>query len=300
MKILGQSASLVSKGKNKDIYSLDNGRLGFVFTSRVSAFDGVVGTTTPKRGELLCECSAMIFSLFEKLDIPTHLLQWGSNQMIVKKLVRLPFEFIVRNVLMGSAFKRYSRGELELPEGMTGIEYDEFPKPFFEITTKLEKQDRLVSGEEIPIIARKHLPGYQREVIETVMNKTKETTERIGFLLNRVFAAAGFVFIDGKLEYGLDEDGKLYVIDSFGPDEFRACTPSSLARTLLNIQDSPDFYDKEFLRRQLREAPKDGREEVVEQIAVELELRYERITLALREVIKMIIQTPKALEKLQR
>ncbi|MFX1475140.1 MAG: phosphoribosylaminoimidazolesuccinocarboxamide synthase [Promethearchaeota archaeon] len=298
--ILGHPASLVSKGKNKDIYALDDERLGFVFTSRISAFDGVVGTTTPKRAELLCECSAMIFTLFEKLDIPTHLLQWGSDQMIVRKLVRLPFEFIVRNVLMGSAFKRYARGELELPEGMTGSEYEEFPKPFFEITTKLEKHDRIVTGEEIPSIARKHMPGYQDNVIEIAMRKARFTTEKIGLLLREVFAAAGFVFIDGKLEYGLDKEGKLFVIDSFGPDEFRACTPSSLARTLLNIQDSPEFYDKEFLRRQLRDAPKEGREEVVEQVAGELEQRYEKITSALREVIKMIIKKPKALEKLQR
>jgi phosphoribosylaminoimidazole-succinocarboxamide synthase len=298
--ILGQPARLVSKGKNKDIYAIDNQRLGFVFTSRVSAFDGVVGTTTPKRGELLCECSAMIFTLFEKLEIPTHLLRWGSNQMIVRKLVRLPFEFIIRTVLMGSAFKRSNRGELELPEGMTGVEYEEFPKPFFEITTKLEKHDRIVTEEEIPIIARKHLSGYRKKTIETAMLNARETTEKIGFLLKRVFAAAGFVFIDGKLEYGLDEDGNLYVIDSFGPDEFRTCTPHSLARTLLNLQESPDFYDKEFLRRQLKHAPKEGREEVVEQIAVELERRYDRITSALREVIKMIIQNPNALDRLRR
>ena len=298
--ILGQPASLVSKGKNKDIYALDDQRLGFIFTSRISAFDGVVGSTTQKRGELLCECSAMIFTLFEKLNIPTHLLRWGSNQMIVRKLVRLPFEFIIRNVLMGSAFKRYNRGELELPEAMTGIEYEEFPKPFFEITTKLEKHDRIVTEEEIPSIARKHLSGYQNETIEIAMLNAKETTEKIGFLLNRVFAAAGFVFIDGKLEYGLDEDGNLYVIDSFGPDEFRTCTPNSLARTLLSLQDSPDFYDKEFLRRQLKAAPKEGREKVVERVAVELEHRYERITSALREVIKTIIQNPKALDRLRR
>ncbi len=297
---MGRSATLVSKGKNKDIYTIGDKRLGFVFTSRISAFDGVVGTTTPKRGELLCECSAMIFTLFEKLNISTHLLQWGSNQMIVRKLVRLPFEFIVRNVLMGSAFKRYTRGEFTLPEGMIGTEYEEFPKPFFEITTKLEKHDRVVDGGEIPSIAREHLSGYQETVIEKAMLRAKETTEKIGFLLKLVFAAAGFVFIDGKLEYGIDEDGNLYVIDSFGPDEFRACTPSSLARTLLNIQDAPDFYDKEFLRRQLRDALKEGREEVVKQVAEELEHRYEIITSALREVIKTIIKTPKALDKLRR
>jgi phosphoribosylaminoimidazole-succinocarboxamide synthase len=137
-------------------------------------------------------------------------------------------------------------------------------------------------------------------VIETAMRIAKDTTERIGLILRDVFAAAGFVFIDGKLEFGLDKEGKLFVIDSFGPDEFRACSSSSLARTLLNLQDSPDFYDKEFLRRQLRGAPKEGREEVVVQVAEELEQRYETITSALREVIKMIIQNPKALERLRR
>ncbi len=298
--ILGQPASLVSKGKNKDIYSLDGERLGFVFTSRISAFDGVVGTTTPKRGELLCECSAMIFTLFEKLDIPTHLLQWGSDQMIVRKLIRLPFEFIVRNVLMGSAIKRHARGELELPEGMNGTEFEAFPQPFFEITTKLEQRDRIVLQEEMPLIVKEHLSDYQEDVIETALQQAKEVTEHIGSILKYVFAASGFVFIDGKLEYGLDEEGNLFVIDSFGPDEFRACTPDSLARTRLNLQEAPEFYDKEFLRQRLRGVPKERRKEVVEQCAGELEQRYEKITSALGEVIEKIVHTHKALDFLRR
>ncbi|HXG07322.1 MAG TPA: phosphoribosylaminoimidazolesuccinocarboxamide synthase, partial [Nitrososphaera sp.] len=60
---------LLRRGKVKDIYELDSGEILFHFSDRVSAFDVMMATPIPRKGEVLCKFAAF---WFDALQTPHH------------------------------------------------------------------------------------------------------------------------------------------------------------------------------------------------------------------------------------
>src|SRR5581483_11209765 len=127
---------LHASGKVRDVYRLDNERLLFVATDRISAFDYVLATGIPHKGRVLTQISLFWFDFLKNI-VPNHYLsadvdrypeqlkkyanQLRGRSMIVTRGDMFPVECVVRGYLSGSGWKEYqSSGKvcgIQLPSG---------------------------------------------------------------------------------------------------------------------------------------------------------------------------------------
>lgn len=200
---------LLRRGKVKDIYELDGKTLVFKFSDRVSAFDVILPTPIPRKGEVLCRFAKFFF---ENLGVPHHMIEMNPpNSLLVKKLKIVPIEFVVRGYLYGSLYERVIRGEVK-NLGIEPILAVKLPRPLLDPTTKSDVKDVPITREEIlssSIIDEERL-RYMESTSITIYEK-----------ISRLADKAGFILADLKLEYGIDESGRVLLADSIGPDEFR-------------------------------------------------------------------------------
>ena len=132
------------KGKVRDTYDLGDGHLLMVATDRISAFDVVLPTGIPSKGQVLSRMSAFWFRhtanlmdnhLVGMADAPEVVEKYKDNatfsqvsqeisqqSMVVRKAQRIDIECIVRGYLAGSAWAEYRRNGTvwgkEMPEGL--------------------------------------------------------------------------------------------------------------------------------------------------------------------------------------
>jgi phosphoribosylaminoimidazole-succinocarboxamide synthase len=226
----GLKAKFIRSGKVKDIYEFDADHLLFQFTDRVSAFDVVLPTAIPRKGEALCKMGAY---WFETLGVPHHMVRLeGPNMMVVKKLKMIMVECVVRGYLYGSLFERMSKGEVSLP--VPKVLASRLPAPFFDPTTKSEVHDEPISEAQIV---------QQRLMSEPELRRVKASTIGVYEKMSQKARGAGFILADLKLEFGKDTDGNILMADSIGPDEFRMWPADSYAPG--KTQES---YDKQPVR----------------------------------------------------
>ena len=109
------SLPLIHTGKVRDIYAVGDDKLLIVTTDRLSAFDVVMPTPIPGKGEVLTRVSAFWFDKLKAI-VPSQALdiapesvvaenerdQVAGRAIVVKKLKALPVEAIVRGYLVGS------------------------------------------------------------------------------------------------------------------------------------------------------------------------------------------------------
>ncbi len=205
----------IRSGKVKDIYEVDADRLLFYFTDRVSAFDVILPTTIPRKGEVLCRLSAY---WFETLGVSNHMVSLeGPNTMLVSKMTMMPVECVVRGFLYGSLYDRAIRGEVSVP--VEKVIAAKLPEPFFDPTTKSEVKDEPITEEEIVREGR---------MSSSELQEVKASSISIYNRMSVLALRAGFVLADLKLEFGR-RDGKVLLGDSIGPDEFRMWPASRYA-----------------------------------------------------------------------
>jgi phosphoribosylaminoimidazole-succinocarboxamide synthase len=128
---------LYASGKVRDVYRLDNEHLLFVATDRISAFDYVLGTGIPRKGQVLTQISLFWFE-FLKSMVPNHLVtadvnrypamvqkyanQLRGRSMMVVRGDMFPVECVVRGYLSGSGWKEYQASGnvcgIALPSGL--------------------------------------------------------------------------------------------------------------------------------------------------------------------------------------
>ena len=243
------SAKFVRSGKVKDIYEYDEGHLLFRFTDRVSAFDVILPTAVPRKGEVLCRLGA---HFFETLGVPHHMVRTdGTDAMVVKKLEMIPVECVVRGYLYGSLMDRLTRGEVDLP--VERVLASRLPEPCFDPTTKSEVKDEPIS--EAQIVA-------QGRMTEDELAEVKKRTFEIYDKLSSRAEAAGYILADLKLEFGRGADGDVLLGDSIGPDEFRMWPSRSYApgKTQESYDKQPirDWLISEGFRSKLDAARKSG------------------------------------------
>ena len=218
------------RGKVKDVYELGDGQLLFVFTDRVSAYDVVLPSVIPRKGEVLCKLAAF---WFDYLKTPHHMVRLdNSNRMVVRKLKMIPVECVVRGYLYGSLHDRLVKGEISLP--VEPVLASKLAEPIFDPTTKSDVKDEPITIEQI-----EDEGWLDPEQIEAL----KETSINIYNTMSLRAEGAGFILADLKLEFGFDEEGSILLADSIGPDEFRLWPKDEYAPG--KIQES---YDKQPIR----------------------------------------------------
>jgi phosphoribosylaminoimidazole-succinocarboxamide synthase len=209
------SATHLASGKVREIYALDDDRLLLVTSDRISTFDVVLPTEIPDKGRVLTGLSAFWFAQTAGI-VPNHLLSLHDDGRSTecRRLEMLPIECVVRGYLAGSGWKDYlATGEIcghRLPPGL--VESQQLPAPIFTPATKAQTGH----DENIDRSAAVRLVGESRfDEVEQI------TLDLYSFVSERA-AAHGIILADTKLEFGVDEAGRVLLADeAFTPDSSR-------------------------------------------------------------------------------
>ena len=251
---------LLSRGKVRDIYDIDEKTLLIVTTDRMSAFDVIMDRPIPYKGVILNQITLFWMDKFKDI-IPNHLVEsdvdrfpaalapWKDElegrAVLVRKAKPLPVECIVRGYIADSGWKDYQKtGTIcgyQLPAGMR--ESDKLEPPLFTPSTKAElgQHDQNISPAEAA-----------RLLGEDVARKVQETTLAI-YEAGRTYAASrGIIVADTKFEFGF-VDGELRLIDEvLTPDSSRFWPADQY-----EPGHSQPSFDKQYLRDWLSAQPWD-------------------------------------------
>lgn len=242
---------LVNRGKVRDIYAVDDDKLLIITSDRLSAFDVVLPDPIPGKGAVLTQLANFWFKKFADW-LPNHLsdtplsdvitdpdlyAQLADQAIVVRKLKPLPVEAIVRGYIIGSGWKDYqSSGAvcgIALPQGLQQAE--KLPEPIFTPSTKAAVGDH---DENVDFDHIVNLIG--RELAE----KVRDLSLRLYAEASAYAREKGIIIADTKLEFGLDEDGNVVLIDEvLTPDSSRFWPADQYQ---LGI--SPPSFDKQFVR----------------------------------------------------
>ncbi len=244
------SLPLLSRGKVRDIYAVDDQRLLIIASDRLSAFDVVLPTPIPGKGAVLTEISHFWFDKLGSI-IPNHLTgdapesvvteqertQVVGRAMVVKRLKPLPVEAIVRGYLVGSGWKEYqvsgSVCGIALPAGLA--QAGKLPQPLFTPSTKAELG---AHDENIDFARAEQLLGA--DIAAQVRDASIALySQAAAYALTR-----GIIIADTKFEFGLDDAGRLYLIDEVLTPDSSRFWPADQYQPGSN----PPSYDKQFVR----------------------------------------------------
>lgn len=239
------------QGKVRDIYDLPDGLMLIVTTDRLSAFDVVLPDPIPYKGQVLTEISNFWFGKLASV-VPNHLsgrdfrdfvtdpAEWPAligRTLVVRKLKALPFEAVVRGYLSGSGWKDYEASGaicgIALPAGLRIA--DRLPEPIFTPATKapLGSHDENVSFEAMSDTLGSALAAELRSTALALYQAAAQYAEQ-----------RGIIIADTKFEFGLDDDGRLVLIDeALTPDSSRFWPVESYAPG-----SSPPSFDKQYVR----------------------------------------------------
>lgn len=245
------SLPLRARGKVRDIYHVDDKHMLIVATDRLSAFDVILPDPIPGKGLMLTRISNFWFDrlshvipnhlaaipLSDIVPDPTERAQIEGRAIVVKLLKPLPVEAIVRGYLIGSGWKDYLKSGavcgINLPKGLQQAQ--QLPEAIYTPSTKAaaDQHDENVSFEKTVELMGQELA---EKVRDTSLRLYKEAAE---YARER-----GIIIADTKFEFGVDEEGILYVIDEvLTPDSSRFWPADQY-----QVGISPPSFDKQYVR----------------------------------------------------
>ncbi len=244
-----ETVTLLRRGKVRDIFELGDNLL-IVASDRISAFDSILGSGIPLKGQVLTALSLFWFGSL-KAATDNHLItadvdamgdavapyvdQLRGRSMLVKKADVVPVECVCRGYLSGSGWREYQKQQsvcgIALPEGL--VESSKLPEPIFTPAVKAESgHDENISFERACELHGEELVGQLRD------RSLALYTEAADYAAGR-----GVIIADTKFEWGL-VDGSLVLIDEI-------LTPDS-SRFWPSDQYEPGkpqpSYDKQYVR----------------------------------------------------
>ncbi len=273
----------VYSGKVRDLYETPDGRLLFVASDRISAYDWVLPTPIPDKGRIL---TAMSLWWFDRLGdiVPNHVITTNvpsaveRRAMVCSKLEMFPVECVARGYLTGSGLVEYAASGsvcgVGLPPGLK--DGSKLPKTIFTPATKadLGEHDENVTFDEVVATIGQDEAQQLRRLTVAVYDRAAS-----------IAADRGLLLADTKLEFGQRGDGAIVLADE-------VLTPDS-SRYWPADQWEPGraqpSYDKQYVRdwltspasgwdRHSGEAPPPLPDEVVEKTRAKYIEAYERLT----------------------
>lgn len=240
---------MIASGKVRDIYDLGD-ELLIVTSDRISAFDVVLPTPIPGKGEVLTQMALFWFDRTKNLvgnhitgkklsevikdEETASLLQ--SRSMIVKKAKPLPVEAIVRGYLSGSGLKEYQKNGtvcgIDLPPSL--VDSSKLPETLFTPSTKAQIG---LHDENISFAKLVDLIG------QDLSEKVRDLSIRIYDESAAYARARGIIIADTKFEFGLLGDDLIIIDEVLTPDSSRFWP----ADTYEAGRTQPSF-DKQFVR----------------------------------------------------
>lgn len=254
------SLPLVHRGKVRDIYGVGELHLLIVTTDRLSAFDVILPRPIPGKGLVLTQLTDFWMRRFEWL-LPNQLApemrleDWltpaererlAGRAVIVRKLKAIPVECVARGYLIGSGWKDYQKTGaicgIPLPAGLQMA--DRLPTPIF---TPADKAPVGQHDENIP-----HAE-VERRLGTDLAAQLRDLTLHIYREAAQHALARGLIVADTKFEFGLDDAGRVHLIDEvLTPDSSRFWEASTWQPGI-----SPPSFDKQIVRDWLETQPWD-------------------------------------------
>jgi phosphoribosylaminoimidazole-succinocarboxamide synthase len=210
-------------GKVRDLYRIDTGehagRLLMVASDRISAFDFVLDSTIPDKGEILTRMSLWWFGRLADV-VPHHVVSTDvpatvrGRAVICEPLAMFPVECVARGYLTGSGLLDYrATGEvcgIPLPAGLE--DGSRLPEPVFTPATKAELGEH---DENVPYDA------VASRVGDEVADRLRALTLAVYRRAEVIARERGIILADTKLEFG-SRDGELVLADEvLTPDSSR-------------------------------------------------------------------------------
>ncbi len=243
--------NLLSRGKVRDIYEIDDQHLLIVTTDRLSAFDVVLPDPIPGKGRVLTSVSNFWFDKMQHI-IPNHLAamtleqaipdaaersQVEGRSIIVKRLKPLPVEAIVRGYLIGSGWKDYQASGavcgITLEPGLEQAQ--QLPEAIYTPSSKAavgDHDENISFAQTIPLLGEEIAEKIKQVSLQLYTEAAKFARER------------GIIIADTKFEFGLDDEGTLYLIDeALTPDSSRFWPAEHY-----QVGISPPSFDKQYIR----------------------------------------------------
>ncbi|RKY28293.1 MAG: phosphoribosylaminoimidazolesuccinocarboxamide synthase [Planctomycetota bacterium] len=238
-----------SRGKVRDIYEVGKNLL-IVTTDRISAFDVVLPTAIPRKGEALTQISSFWFEKMRSIapnhlitaevdempeEVRAHVGVLRGRSMLVKKGRVYPVECIVRGYLAGSGWKEYRAAGticgIKLPPGLR--EADMLEQPIFTPTTKVDE------GHDMPMAFEEVCGVVGRETAERMRDKSIEI-----YSAAREYAKSrGIIICDTKFEWA-EIDGELTLVDELLTPDSSRFWPADRWKP----GRSQESFDKQFVR----------------------------------------------------
>ncbi len=242
---------LISQGKVRDIYELDQNSLLIVTTDRMSAFDVVLDDPIPYKGIVLNQLTLFWMEKFKPIvknhikasqinDFPEELKKYEqelkNRSVIVEKAEPLAIECIVRGYISGSGWEEYlqkgSICDLPLPTGL--LESDQLPEPIFTPSTKAEIGDHDIN---INHQQAKDLIGNQ------MFDEVRQISLSMYLQAEKIAEEKGLLIADTKFEFGLKEGSLMLIDEVLTPDSSRFWP-----KDVYEPGKSQPNFDKQYLR----------------------------------------------------
>ena len=280
----------VYSGKVRDLYAPVDPASGeprgdqllLVASDRISAFDFILDSPIPDKGEVLTRLSLWWFSQLEDL-VANHVISTAvpdavrGRAVLVERLEMLPVECVARAYLTGGGLGEYTAtgavSGIALPAGL--VDGDRLPEPIFTPSTKAPMGEH---DEPIPFAA------VESEIGSDLAARVRDLTVAILKRGNEIAAARGILLADTKVEFGLRGDEVVLADEVLTPDSSRFWPADQWEPG----HPQPSF-DKQFVREWLTspasggskssgEAPPALPEDVVAQTRAKYVEAYERLT----------------------
>ena len=244
------SLPFLHRGKVRDLYAVGDDKLLVIQTDRLSAFDVILPTPIPGKGQVLTELSNFWFKKLGHV-IPNHLTgidpqsvvsaadraQVAGRSMVVRKLKPLLVEAVVRGYLIGSGWADYKKTGavcgIPLPAGLQQAQ--KLPQVLFTPSSKAPagEHDENITYADVEKIVGAKLAAQVRDV------SIRLYSEAADFAAQR-----GVIIADTKFEFGVDAQNNLVLIDEIlTPDSSRFWPADQYAPG-----GSQPSYDKQFVR----------------------------------------------------
>jgi len=254
------SLPLISKGKVRDIYAVDDQHLLMITTDRLSAFDVIMQEPIPGKGIVLNQMANFWFERLKNI-VPNHLTgidprsvvqpneiaQVEGRAIVVKRLKPILVEAVVRGYLSGSGWKDYQATGMvcgvKLPSGLQNAQ--QLSEPIFTPAAKADvgDHDENISFDEV----------IQR-VGSSIANQMKDISIQLYKEASSFAAQKGILIADTKFEFGLNDNGEMVLMDEIlTADSSRFWPAQSYV-----VGENPPSFDKQFVRDWLESVSVEG------------------------------------------
>lgn len=241
-------AKKLMSGKVREIFDLGD-ELLICATDRISAFDYILPTLIPKKGEILTQLSVFWFDatkdiienhfITDHVDTYPEILQehrdiLRGRSMLVRKAELIEVECVARGYIAGSAWNEYEKTGIVGGVAFSNLKKgDKLPQALFTPATKsFSGHDINISFEEM----KKSVPEQDAEFV-------KQKTIELYKFAHDYALERGIVIADTKFEFGRLGDKIILIDEIFTPDSSRFWD-----KQLYDKDRSLIAFDKQFVR----------------------------------------------------